>query len=276
MAVLNEAGLAPLPVPAPPQHAQQERQAPAPAPGAAGAAAPAAPPVQQGQQPAAAPAVQQAAGDALSDLAAALADLDGSEEVEEVDQAPLLAPQQQQLPRQAWSSHSLGPTGGEGAAAAAGWEGNGASLAPDVFDGMAPAGSSPLAGAADWGAAADSWGAGSWGAAADGWGAGRAASAAASAGGGGLLDRVAADIAALSSRNVALQHEIDSISIASSSGLHPWSAVPAAAVPDPQQQHPQQQEQVPPPRLHVATSKVAPGSSTAAALLPRTPELSQS
>lgn len=310
MAVLNEAGLAPPPPPAQPQQqAQQERQPLSSDPANDGVAAgqptwqgAASSPLQQHQhqqpyhqqqqtqhkahqqahqhqqqQAAPAPAQQGASGDVLSDLAAAMADLDGGEQGAVVDQVPPSAPQRQQQ-QQAWGLQSP-QAAGQAGPPQGGWDGDGASPVPVAFDDVPPGGSAHTDDVAGgWRAAGDVWDAAhGWGSAAEHWGVGGAASAAASSGGRGLLEQVAADIAALTSRNAALQHEIDSISVASSTGLRPWSAAAGAAAPAPQQAHRQQQEQMPPPpRLHVATGKPAPGSGTAAALLPPTPELSQS
>lgn len=283
MAVLNEAGLAPLHPPAVQAEAQQERlPPPSTSHGHGGAAswqAPASLSQQQArdqQQPqrqaAAAPAHQEATCGVLSDLAAAMADLDGGEQGATVDQAPQSALQEGQQRRpQAWGFASPGAAG----AAGTGWDGGDASLATgEAATGPAPRGDAN----SSWGAAAEGWDAAhGWSSSADGWDADAAGAPSAVTGGGGLLEQVAADIAALTSRNAALQHEIDSISVASSSGLRPLPGAAPAAAPASHRQYQQQQEQLPPPlRLHVANGKPAPGSGTAAMLLPPTPELSQS
>lgn len=86
--------------------------------------------------------------------------------------------------------------------------------------------------------------------------------------GSSLLQQVARDIAALNSRNAALQHEIDGISVTSSSlpspRLQPTAPATFARGAPPQQQQPQQ--------FAGARNKQAATSHT---LLPPTPDLSQ-
>lgn len=259
-----------------------------------------------------------ASDDVLSDLQQAMAALDEAEgeeggEVEEaaVDQPlglPELHPPQphHQHPWASTPGHPYSPPAAaaamSAAAAALGSDGDcSSSIVSDVFsDSQEPA--------TQLGPGSGSSGEGMHAAAhvSAGWAAGPAGLREASSsgigigggsgGGGSLLQQVAQDIAALSSRNAALQREIDGISAASSSISQPWLAAPAsaaaaAAASGPQrphawhQQHQHQQSPpaplpAAPPRLQVATGAGAGGkrmlgSGGHTALLPPTPDLSQ-